>query len=144
MHEVEQSDVYSTWGYCGPVAEFPHRADDERRMTASGYTVGRAVWRTTADRRARKKYKTDLIPPALIVARWFAVEQAAIEKLQGAQETAADSRPSGANRTTMRNGPSPCARRVVPARPPGDTALDGAGGGTVSGDAQLAVRPVHR
>ena len=37
----------------------------------------------------RKKYKTDLIPPALIVARWFAVEQAAIEKLQGAQETAA-------------------------------------------------------
>ncbi len=48
-------------------------------------------------------------PPALIVARWFAVEQAAIEKLQGAQETAADSRPSGANRTTMRNGPSSCA-----------------------------------
>ena len=37
----------------------------------------------------RKKYKTDLIPPALIVARWFAVEQAAIEKLQGAQESAA-------------------------------------------------------
>ena len=37
----------------------------------------------------RKKYKMDLIPPALIVARWFAVEQAAIEKLQGAQETAA-------------------------------------------------------
>ena len=37
----------------------------------------------------RKKYKTDLIPPALIVARWFAAEQAAIEKLQGAQETVA-------------------------------------------------------
>ena len=36
----------------------------------------------------RKKYKTDLIPPTLIVARWFAAEQAAIEKLQGAQETA--------------------------------------------------------
>ena len=36
----------------------------------------------------RKKYKMDLIPPALIVARWFTVEQAAIEKLQGAQETA--------------------------------------------------------
>ena len=31
----------------------------------------------------------DLIPPALIVTRWFAVEQSAIEKLQGAQETAA-------------------------------------------------------
>ena len=36
-----------------------------------------------------KKYKMDLIPPALIVARWFAAEQAAIDKLQGAQETAA-------------------------------------------------------
>ena len=36
-----------------------------------------------------KKYKMDLIPPTLIVARWFTVEQAAIEKLQGAQETAA-------------------------------------------------------
>ena len=37
----------------------------------------------------RRKYKMDLIPPALIVARWFAAEQAAIEKLQGTQETAA-------------------------------------------------------
>ena len=37
----------------------------------------------------RKKYKMDLIPPPLIVARYFAVEQAAIEKLQVTQETAA-------------------------------------------------------
>ena len=37
----------------------------------------------------RKKYKTDLIPLALIVARRFAAEQAVIETLQGAQETAA-------------------------------------------------------
>ena len=37
----------------------------------------------------RKKYKMDLIPPTLIVARWFAAQQSAIEKLQGAQETAA-------------------------------------------------------
>ena len=29
------------------------------------------------------------IPPTLIVARWFAAQQSAIEKLQGAQETAA-------------------------------------------------------
>ena len=41
------------------------------------------------DTRSDHKYKTDLIPPTLIVARWFTVEQAAIEKLQGAQETAA-------------------------------------------------------
>ena len=37
----------------------------------------------------RKKYKMDLIPPALIVARWFAAEQAAIERLQADRETAA-------------------------------------------------------
>lgn len=36
----------------------------------------------------RKKYKMDLIPPALIVARYFAKEQAAIEVLQARQETA--------------------------------------------------------
>ena len=37
----------------------------------------------------RRKYKMDLIPPTLIVARWFAKEQAAIEALQVRQETAA-------------------------------------------------------
>jgi type I restriction enzyme M protein len=37
----------------------------------------------------RKKYKMDLAPPALIVARYFAKEQAAIEALQAEQETAA-------------------------------------------------------
>jgi len=37
----------------------------------------------------RKKYKMDLVPPALIVARFFAKEQAAIEVMQSAQETAA-------------------------------------------------------
>ena len=36
-----------------------------------------------------KKYKMDLVPPALIVARYFATEQAAIETLQAKQETAA-------------------------------------------------------
>ena len=37
----------------------------------------------------RRKYKMDLIPPGLIVARYFAAEQAAIEALQARQETAA-------------------------------------------------------
>ena len=37
----------------------------------------------------RKKYKMDLVPPNLIVARYFATEQAAIEALQAKQETAA-------------------------------------------------------
>jgi type I restriction enzyme M protein len=30
----------------------------------------------------RKKYQTELIPPALVIARWFADEQAAIDKLE--------------------------------------------------------------
>ncbi|GBE47255.1 type I restriction enzyme EcoKI M protein [bacterium BMS3Bbin12] len=37
----------------------------------------------------RRKYKMDLIPPALIVARTFADEQAAIEALQATRETTA-------------------------------------------------------
>src|SRR6059036_2836743 len=37
----------------------------------------------------RKKHKMDLIPPALMVARYFAEEQAAIEALQAKQEVAA-------------------------------------------------------
>ena len=37
----------------------------------------------------RKKYKMDLIPPALIVARWFVEEQAAIDALKTKQEAAA-------------------------------------------------------
>ena len=36
----------------------------------------------------RRKYKMDLIPPALIVARWFADERAAIDDLQVKQEAA--------------------------------------------------------
>jgi type I restriction enzyme M protein len=36
----------------------------------------------------RKKYKMDLVPPALIVARYFAKEQAAIDELQTRQDTA--------------------------------------------------------
>ena len=30
----------------------------------------------------KKNYQAELIPPALIVRRWFAAEQAAIEKLE--------------------------------------------------------------
>ena len=37
----------------------------------------------------RKKYKMDLVPPTLAVARFFAEEQAAIETLQAEQEAAA-------------------------------------------------------
>ena len=37
----------------------------------------------------RKKYKMDLIPPALVVARYFATEQTTLEALQAAQDSAA-------------------------------------------------------
>ncbi|ANX04290.1 type I restriction-modification system subunit M [Immundisolibacter cernigliae] len=37
----------------------------------------------------RKKYKMDLLPPALIVARYFKEQQATLDALQAAQETAA-------------------------------------------------------
>ncbi|MDX2206062.1 MAG: type I restriction-modification system subunit M [Gemmatimonadales bacterium] len=37
----------------------------------------------------KKKYKMDLLPPALVIARFLAKEQAAIEALQSAEETAA-------------------------------------------------------
>jgi len=37
----------------------------------------------------RRKYKMDLIPPALLVARWFAGEQDAIHDLEARQEAAA-------------------------------------------------------
>ena len=37
----------------------------------------------------RRKYQMDLIPPALIVARWFASEQASIEQLRAIHESAA-------------------------------------------------------
>jgi len=37
----------------------------------------------------RKKYKMDLVPPSLIVARYFAEEQAAIDELQVEHDTAA-------------------------------------------------------
>ena len=37
----------------------------------------------------RKKYKMDLIPPALVVARYFAAEQANVEDFQATREAAA-------------------------------------------------------
>ena len=37
----------------------------------------------------RKKYKMDLVPPALVVARYFAAEHAALERFQAEQDAAA-------------------------------------------------------
>ena len=78
--EVMQDDVYliAAAGWVEAAKPRGIIEDKERKI------------RETADLTIkRKKYKMDLIPPALIVARWFAAEQAAIERLQADQETAA-------------------------------------------------------
>ena len=78
--EVMQDDVYliAVAGWAQAAKPRGIIEDRERRI------------KETADLTIkRKKYKMDLIPPALIVARWFAAEQATIEKLQGVRETAA-------------------------------------------------------
>ena len=78
--EVMQDDVYliAAAGWVEAATPRSIIEDKERKI------------RETADLTIkRKKYKMGLIPPALIVARWFATEQAAIEKLQAGRETAA-------------------------------------------------------
>ncbi len=78
--EVMQDDVYliAAIGWVDAAKPRGIIEDKERKI------------RETADLTIkRKKYKMDLILPALIVARWFAAEQAAIERLQEDHETAA-------------------------------------------------------
>ena len=78
--EVMQDDVYliAAAGWVEAAKPRGIIEDKERKI------------RETADLTIkRKKYKMDLIPPALIVACWFAAEQAAIERLQEDHETAA-------------------------------------------------------
>ena len=67
-------------------------------IAAQGWTKAARPRAVTADRNRqinetpdftikRTKYKMDLIPPALIVARWFASEQTDVEKLRGIHDT---------------------------------------------------------
>ena len=59
----------------------------------------------TADLTLKKtKYKMDLIPPTLIIARYFAAEQDAIEMLQAQQETAAQTLEEYTEEHTGENG----------------------------------------
>ncbi len=68
--------------------------DDMYLITADGWGEAAKPRRIVADKRIkeipdltikRRKYKMDLIPPQLIVARYFADEQAAVEALQDEQ-----------------------------------------------------------
>src|SRR5207302_7731425 len=78
--EVMQDDVYlvAADGWVDAAKPRGIIEDKERKIKETAdLTIG------------RRKYKMDLVPPALIVARYFAKEQAAIEALQADQETAA-------------------------------------------------------
>lgn len=78
--DVMQDDVYliAADGWLAAARPRPIIDDNERKIKETpDLVIG------------RKKYKMDLLPPALIVARYFAAEQAALERLQLQQETAA-------------------------------------------------------
>ena len=71
--------------------------DDVYLITADGWVAASQPRELIQDKKVKetpdltikkKKYKMDLIPPALIVARYFADEQTQIENLQTALETA--------------------------------------------------------
>jgi len=78
--EVMQDDVYLIAGDGWVEAAKPRGIieDKERKIKETSDLTVR-----------REKYKMDLIPPALIVGRYFAKEQAAIEALRVTKETAA-------------------------------------------------------
>lgn len=78
--EVMQDDVYliAADGWLEAAKPRGIVEDTERKIKETpDLTIG------------RKKYKMDLVPPALVIARYFAKEQAAIEVLQTQQEVAA-------------------------------------------------------
>ena len=77
---VMQDDVYLIAAAGWVEAATPRAVVDDRE---------RRIKETADLAIKRKKYKMDVIPPALIVARWFTSEQANIENLRGTHESAA-------------------------------------------------------
>ena len=77
---VMQDDVYLIAAAGWVEAATPRAVVDDRE---------RRIKETADLAIKRKKYKMDVIPPALIVARWFTSEQANIENLRGIHESAA-------------------------------------------------------
>ena len=76
---VMQDDVYliTTEGWIAAAQPRPILQDKQKKIKETpDLTI------------KKKKYKTDLIPPALIIARYFPAEQDAIEILQTKKETA--------------------------------------------------------
>jgi type I restriction enzyme M protein len=77
--ETMQDDAYliiqDGWQTAGQLREMVNGSGQKSRETPD-FRIG------------RKRYKADLIPPALLVARYFAGEQAAIEELETQKEVA--------------------------------------------------------
>ena len=79
-HETMQDDVYLVAAVGWVEAARPRAVVEDRE---------RQIRETPDLTVKRRKYKMDLIPPVLVVAHWFAAEQAGIEALQVALEAAA-------------------------------------------------------
>lgn len=82
-HDTMHDDVYLIFadGWTGAAVPRLTINDKERKLTEDpDLTIGAG--------KSARRYKTDLIQPALIVARFFAVEQAEIDRLTAAAEEA--------------------------------------------------------
>jgi type I restriction enzyme M protein len=82
-HSVMHDDVFLVMSYGWVEAAKPRKAleDKDRKLTETPDLV-------IGSGRAATKYKTDLIPPNLIIARYFVEEQAVVDKLRAEAEAA--------------------------------------------------------
>jgi type I restriction enzyme M protein len=82
-HETMHDDVFLIMheGWVGAARPRPAILDKDRKLSETPDLV-------IGSGRNADKFKTDLIPPALIVARWFAAEQAQLDELNAQAEVA--------------------------------------------------------
>jgi type I restriction enzyme M protein len=83
-HETIHDDVFLIMheGWVGAARPRPAIVDKDRKLSETPDLV-------IGSGKNADKFKTDLIPPALIVARWFAHEQAQLDELNSQAEEAA-------------------------------------------------------
>jgi type I restriction enzyme M protein len=83
-HETMHDDVFLVMheGWVGAARPRPAIVDKDRKLSETPDLV-------IGSGKNADKFKTDLIPPALIVARWFAEQQALLDELNARAEEAA-------------------------------------------------------
>ncbi|MFF9626067.1 N-6 DNA methylase [Streptomyces griseosporeus] len=104
-HDVMHDDVHLVLRQGWPDASTPRPAvdDRERRLAEDpDLEIGTG--------RGRARYKTDLVPPALVVARCFPAEQAAAERLDALVEEAGRAVEEYADEHAVEDGPLAGAR----------------------------------